>query len=47
MLFPPNDSDDEKRRKFDLIVWRRVHGSTHAFLFDAKKGLLQAQPGRT
>jgi len=39
------DSDDEKRRKFDLLL-SKSPWFAHAFLFDDKKGLtLRAQPG--
>jgi signal transduction histidine kinase len=39
-----DDSDDEKRRKLDLVIANNPW-FTHAFLFDAKKGLvLQTQP---
>src|SRR5215217_6809056 len=39
-----NDSDDEKRRKLDLIVANNPW-FTHAFLFDARKGIV-LQPQR-
>src|SRR5690242_19108325 len=45
--FPADaDSDDEKRRKFDLLLAKRPW-FTHAFLFDGKKGVLvQQQPAQ-
>ena len=36
------DSDDEKRRKFDLLLAKRPW-FTHAFLFDGKNGLVVQQ----
>jgi len=36
------DSDDEKRRKFDLLLARKPW-FTHAFLFDGKKGVVVEQ----
>src|ERR1043165_3735138 len=39
-----NDSDDEKRRKLDLIVSENPW-ATHVFLFDSKKGII-LQPQR-
>jgi signal transduction histidine kinase len=40
------DSDDDKRRKLEVIL-SRSPGFAHAFFFDSKKGLvLKPQPGR-